>query len=89
MANIIFSYVLNKFSALKEEKLAARSAIVPILQAEEDERCNHFYYSHFFSFSKTTPNICPISKGRPLFEAFTNKTQPFFGMMVVKVFSIE
>lgn len=49
MANIIICpCVLNKFSAYKEEKLAARSAIVPILQAEEDERCNHFILTIFF-----------------------------------------
>ena len=29
---------LKLFRALKEEKIAARSAILPMLQAEEDER---------------------------------------------------
>lgn len=44
-------------SALKEEKIAARSAILPMLQAEEDERYSIDNVCHFLSYLSSTEDM--------------------------------
>ena len=44
-------------SALKEEKIAARSAILPMLQAEEDERYLIDNVCHFHSSLSSTEDM--------------------------------